>query len=32
VSVTNGFVKEHQELFDEAIRLRAALKTCQEAK
>lgn len=31
VSVTPAFVKEHADLFDEVIRLRAALKVCQEA-
>ena len=30
VSVTKAFVKEHANLYDEAIRLRASLKMCQE--
>jgi hypothetical protein len=30
VSVSRAFVKEHANLFDEVIRLRAALKLCQE--
>jgi len=30
VSVSKAFVKEHAELFDEDIKLRAALKLCNE--
>jgi hypothetical protein len=30
VSVSKAFLKEHADLFDEAIRLKAALKVCQE--
>ena len=32
VSVSKAFIKEHGNLFDEAIRLRASLKMCQEKK
>lgn len=30
VSVSKAFIKEHAELFDEDIKLRAALKMCRE--
>lgn len=32
VSVSKAFVKEHANLFDELIRTKAALKTCQEKR
>ena len=32
VSVTKAFVKEHADLFDEAIRLRAALAICEKRR